>query len=114
MEALLAASSFYDAPARERLAQVEALDAASEPEMRQRAAGELEALYAGVLGEMLDDHSAVLRGIVSHHVAELGIRRLQSQIRASVPGAARSSLSELTDHALALMRQGAGVELGRA
>jgi len=112
-ERLTNASSFYDSPARLRVAEINELYA-GETEDRRRALEAMEAAYAEALGDMLDDASEVLRSVASYHASELGLERLNAKLLLATPGAPRSSLSELNERELGVLAERTRLELGRA
>jgi ATP:ADP antiporter, AAA family len=92
--------AWYDPPGRARFAELWArLEAApGDPKLQS----ELGVLYADTLREMLHDRSEALRGIVAHHVAELGLEELRTQI-VSAAKSKSDVLAEISDDAMGVL-----------
>jgi ATP:ADP antiporter, AAA family len=101
---LRGASAFFDPPGRARLASLESLVGADAPKdgRSSRAQTVLGETYADGLRAMLEDRSAVLRAVASHHIAELGLDELRVEL-AAASERSRGVLRTLTDQALDLL-----------
>jgi hypothetical protein len=91
--------AWYDPPGRSRFASLlERLEGqGGDPKLRRQ----LGIVYADTLRDMLGDRSAALRAIVAHHVAELGLEELKTEVAAAAKSKS-DVLSELSGDTVSL------------